>query len=478
MHPLTTSATGRRPRLGSPLALLGAGALSIAAVVACGEEASTLDRDGETQALASFLCSIYAQCNCAAAPNSAGECFLDQTIENLLAEAEALELRYNDACFGEIERYIELLACTTPGSFGTLEASAEYENALYDLQRCKLFYGDDGGAEACTSLQGGGGGGLGFDAGDTCGRDARCVEGLCVPLLRGRGDVCNAELEYTCERDLVCVDLDGDGVQTCETPSAVGQPCNPHDARSCAEDLYCQFPSRVCQALPLGGQPCGIAWGGDEGVAVCGDNSFCDEATNTCTAIPGLGQPCPDFLCQQNLYCEPTAQTCTALPGLGQPCVSGQCAQGYVCDTDVGTDGVCADLPAIVCATIEDLNGCIWAGDGICDEPGVGTGFCPAGTDEFDCRSGTTTDGTTTDGTSTGGTDTDTGGACPGFGDGTCDEPEGTGLCPEGTDPLDCGGFTTGTTGGDVCPYVEDGECDEPEGTGLCPEGTDVVDCA
>ena len=27
------------------------------------------------------------------------------------------------------------------------------------------------------------------------------------------------------------------------------------------------------------------------------------------------------------------------------------------------------------------------------------------------------------------------------------------------------------------CPYTGDGECDEPEGTGICPEGTDPGDC-
>jgi hypothetical protein len=28
------------------------------------------------------------------------------------------------------------------------------------------------------------------------------------------------------------------------------------------------------------------------------------------------------------------------------------------------------------------------------------------------------------------------------------------------------------------CPFTNDGECDEPEGTGICAEGTDVNDCA
>jgi hypothetical protein len=35
----------------------------------------------------------------------------------------------------------------------------------------------------------------------------------------------------------------------------------------------------------------------------------------------------------------------------------------------------------------------------------------------------------------------------------------------------------SGSGGAGPCPYTEDGACDEPEGTNLCPEGTDVVDC-
>ena len=36
---------------------------------------------------------------------------------------------------------------------------------------------------------------------------------------------------------------------------------------------------------------------------------------------------------------------------------------------------------------------------------------------------------------------------------------------------------TTTTTSGSECPWEFDGECDEPEGTGLCPEGSDPDDC-
>jgi hypothetical protein len=69
------------------------------------------------------------------------------------------------------------------------------------------------------------------------------------------------------------------------------------------------------------------------------------------------------------------------------------------------------------------------------------------------------------------GADTGECGPCPSRQDGKCDEPEGTGLCPEGTDAEDCR-----TVPGD-CAYEDDGRCDEPEGTGFCPEDSDPVDC-
>jgi tetratricopeptide (TPR) repeat protein len=46
--------------------------------------------------------------------------------------------------------------------------------------------------------------------------------------------------------------------------------------------------------------------------------------------------------------------------------------------------------------------------------------------------------------------------------------------CLQGTDVADC----SGGGGDDECPWTNDGECDEPEGTGICDEGTDVYDCA
>jgi hypothetical protein len=80
--------------------------------------------------------------------------------------------------------------------------------------------------------------------------------------------------------------------------------------------------------------------------------------------------------------------------------------------------------------------------DGICDEP-EGTGTCPEGSDKDDCDVKT----------------------CPTANDGVCDESDGT--CPPGTDAADCS----------TCPYANDGYCDEPEGSGYCEEGSDPLDC-
>jgi hypothetical protein len=102
-------------------------------------------------------------------------------------------------------------------------------------------------------------------------------------------------------------------------------------------------------------------------------------------------------------------------------------------------------------------NSCPWAYDGECDEPGIGTGLCAAGTDQADCAGA-------------GGPN-----SCRWAFDGECDEPGiGTGYCDAGTDQADC----ANVGGPDSCRWAFDGECDEPGiGTGVCAPGTDTTDC-
>lgn len=108
---------------------------------------------------------------------------------------------------------------------------------------------------------------------------------------------------------------------------------------------------------------------------------------------------------------------------------------------------------------------CRWADDGECDEPGVGTGACAAGTDYSDCWRIIT------------GLEDD---SCRWANDGECDEPGiGTGACTQGTDRTDCGEMTGLRFRNDSCASAFDGICDEPEiGTGRCDARTDRADCA
>ena len=118
---------------------------------------------------------------------------------------------------------------------------------------------------------------------------------------------------------------------------------------------------------------------------------------------------------------------------------------------DAATSACSAETNAILTNCDGGGGDCAFTNDGDCDEP-EGTGICAEGTDVVDCATVSPT--------------------CAYTNNGSCDEPEGTGLCAEGTDVIDCS--TSSTT----CVFADDGECDEPEGTGFCAEGTDVNDCA
>ncbi len=108
---------------------------------------------------------------------------------------------------------------------------------------------------------------------------------------------------------------------------------------------------------------------------------------------------------------------------------------------------------------------CQWANDGECDEPGVGTGACPSGTDYSDCyriMNGIEDD------------------SCQWARDGECDEPGfGTGACTQGTDLTDCGDVIHLRFQTDTCATAFNGVCEEPgRGNGACEARTDRTDCS
>ncbi len=89
--------------------------------------------------------------------------------------------------------------------------------------------------------------------------------------------------------------------------------------------------------------------------------------------------------------------------------------------------GLIVSICVLAAAPAVADNSCLWAFDNDCDEPGIGTGLCAAGTDDADCRPG-----------SGGGSSSGLANPCPFTNDGDCDEPNGLNLCAWGTDTADC----------------------------------------
>jgi protease YdgD len=106
---------------------------------------------------------------------------------------------------------------------------------------------------------------------------------------------------------------------------------------------------------------------------------------------------------------------------------------------------------------------CRWAHDNECDDPDIGTGACPLGTDVSDCRA-----------LREGEND-----SCRWARDGECDEPNfGTGACVQGTDRTDCGAISWMRNQNDSCATAFNNACEEPgRGNGSCAARTDRTDC-
>jgi len=151
-----------------------------------------------------------------------------------------------------------------------------------------------------------------------------------------------------CARGLWCL------AGTCQDPCGaeamllgVGEACRDEMGQSlgdCDTDLWCDFQSNTCIALPGVGEPC---YGGE----ICAAGAVCDYSSGDglCIVAPGAGEPCT-YVCAEELYCngvDGAEGTCVPLPDAGQPCAQGACSAGNVCnDADL-----CEEQPAWVCAT-------------------------------------------------------------------------------------------------------------------------------
>lgn len=224
----------------------------------------------------------------------------------------------------------------------------------------------------------------------------------------GRGEPCQqisgagVSLGDTCAHDLVC-----DGTLCRPFPSKRGDWCG--GIFTCPGGLECLDPEGdgllLCEEPAGDGDNCN-----PHDASPCAQDLFCDLMTfecdelpgegepclnglcqeglvcplDTCVSLPTTGEPCPDFICDPTVAnCNPTTTMCEGHPDEGEPCV-GQCQPGLLC----GADAVCVEAPAAVCGLVENVGLCLYQGDGICDEP-EGTDLCREGTDPGDCAATT-----------------------------------------------------------------------------------------
>jgi hypothetical protein len=134
-------------------------------------------------------------------------------------------------------------------------------------------------------------------------------------------------------------------------------------------------------------------------------------------------------------------------------CIAGECLGGLACVDDM-------------CVQPEDATTTTPMGDTGTLPPGSSTTNPVATTDVADSSTSSPADSSTGDpvATSTMGSSSDGGPACPTVMDDVCDEPEGTGTCPEGTDVEDCAPPVCGGV-----PPVVPVACDQ--WVQNCPEG-------
>jgi hypothetical protein len=204
--------------------------------------------------------------------------------------------------------------------------------------------------------------------------------------------------------------------------------------------------------------------GGTGGTNRGGTSAGGTSAGGTSAGGTGGGGGACSWYCEMAVRCGDTTTSeclsdCGTIYAVGGACtaamdVLAQCVRAYPNDCAAAEASCSDEANALVVACSGGSEECPYTNDGMCDEP-EGLGLCPEGTDVNDCAGG--------------------GGGCPFTEDGECDEPEGLGLCPEGSDAVDC---ACQNAPGNTCTFACDMECDEAAGTGLCPAGSDASDCA
>jgi hypothetical protein len=351
-----------------------------------------------TADLAALVCEASSPCDCTMDPTDASTCVdaVTPALAGRLAEGEALALRYHEDCLTLVTAYAVALSCRRFGEALDDDVLADVEWAA---RRCKPLAGEGERGETCSSMKG-----FGFlTLGDTCAEGLTCADSRCVELLEASGDACARDDAgfglSICPPGNRCSDPDADGLVTCERTPTAGETCDPFGAPPCEGELKCDPTQLVCSELPGPGQACLDSQ--------CASGAVCVK--EMCQPLPGDSEPCWQNACAAPLRCDFNTNTCAPLAAEGDPCLYPEdCAEGLTCSEFVA-DGVCVVLPAegegcfggsycasgLECAFDNTcvrpqpitcvLPFCLHRSDGLCDEP-EGTNLCQEGTDPEDCR--------------------------------------------------------------------------------------------
>jgi hypothetical protein len=250
------------------------------------------------------LCKLYYECGCEEflAPwpfSSEEQCqnALEADAIGALDEGNAADLTYDGQCVADALALYDDLGCDALSDL----PFDEILEVIYRVD-CKLFYGGDEPGDACESLV--------ESNGDSCVKEARCVDGTCeaAETAPGIGEECQDN--EVCRDGAFCLDIDEDGTS-------------------------------VCEDLPGGGETC--LGTGDW----CDLGHACDQESKECAPAPAEGESCapgPLWPCAEGLTC--SADVCEPLPGGGEACAPQwpQCAPGLTC-----SGGRCQTDPPVVC---------------------------------------------------------------------------------------------------------------------------------
>ncbi len=273
----------------------GLSVFTLFAATACGDSEDSGGGVAAADApsvVAKALCGDYFDCGCDQSDqtfSSREDCELGvaSTVQASIDEGKAAGLTYDDTYGPKLTSLVAAADCRAAGDLGFDVDLMKLSQSFSDA---KLFYGSAQPGQPCTTLE--------RSNGDDCVRGTKCEGGVCSSetVHLAQGEPCGGA--KSCSAGLLCVSINGDGAQTCESLPSVGATCLG-TADLCTTTAVCDQTSKKCVELPKVGQPCGAR--ANVVLRRCTQGAVCEQ--DSCVAAPGAGEACT-VDCQTGFKCE------------------------------------------------------------------------------------------------------------------------------------------------------------------------------